>query len=124
MTLEPKKIKYFKSQVELRNWLEKNHDKEKELWIGFYKKGSGKKGITCAEALDEVLCFGWIDGIRKKVDEISFTNRFTPRGPRSKWSKINTENIKRLTKAKLMAPSGLKEVALAKSNGRWYYPVS
>jgi uncharacterized protein YdeI (YjbR/CyaY-like superfamily) len=113
------KIHYFKSQSELRRWLNKNHDSVAELWIGFYKKNSGKIGVTPAEALDEVLCFGWIDGIRKSVDEISYCNRFTPRRAKSIWSKINTQHVQRLTKAGLMMPAGLKAVEDAKSDGRW-----
>ncbi len=113
------KIKFFKNQAALRKWLEANHDKKTELWIGFYKKASKKKGITTAEALDEVLCYGWIDGIRKSIDEISYMNRFTPRRAKSPWSKINKNNVKRLTKAGLMRPAGLKAVHSAKKDGRW-----
>ncbi|WP_413578117.1 YdeI/OmpD-associated family protein [Bdellovibrio sp. HCB290] len=113
------KIHYFKTQSELRTWLTKNHGSVAELWIGFYKKNSGKSGITPAEALDEVLCFGWIDGIRKSVDEISYCNRFTPRRAKSVWSKINTQHVQRLTKAGLMMPAGLKAVEDAKKDGRW-----
>lgn len=112
-------IKYFKSQNEFHKWLQKNHDKASEVWIGFYKKDSGKKGITNQEALDEALCFGWIDGIRKAVDEISYCNRYTPRTARSKWSKINTEHVQRLTKDGLMQPAGLAAVKAAKADGRW-----
>ena len=111
--------RFFKTPADLRSWFEKNHDKAKELWIGFYKKSSGKKAIGYAEALDQALCFGWIDGIKKSVDEISFTNRFTPRKPKSNWSKINTAHVERLIKSDLMMPPGLKEVAKAKEDGRW-----
>ncbi|WP_413587029.1 YdeI/OmpD-associated family protein [Bdellovibrio sp. HCB274] len=113
------KIQYFKTQADLRKWLKKNHDSVAELWIGFYKKNSGKTGVTPAEVLDEMLCFGWIDGIRKSVDEISYCNRFTPRRAKSVWSKINTEHVKRLIKAGLMMPAGLEAVAAAKKDGRW-----
>ncbi|MBO9667633.1 MAG: YdeI/OmpD-associated family protein [Bdellovibrio sp.] len=113
------KIQYFKTQSELRRWLKKNHDTVTDLWIGFYKKNSGKTGITPAEALDEMLCFGWIDGIRKSVDETSYCNRYTPRRAKSVWSKINTEHVKRLTKAGLMMPAGFKAVEDAKKDGRW-----
>lgn len=101
-------VTFFKSPSELRNWLQANHDKAKELWIGFYKKSSGRTGITYAEALDEALCFGWIDGIRKSVDEISYTNRFTPRKPGSIWSMVNIKRAGELAEAGLMHPSGLK----------------
>lgn len=113
------KVQYFKNSTALRRWLEKNGTKAKEIWIGFYKRGSGKVGITYAEALDEALCFGWIDGIRKSVDELSYTNRFTPRAPKGKWSKINTGHIERLTQAGRMMPAGVSEVERAKQDGRW-----
>jgi len=105
------KLKYFKSAADFRAWLEANHTGTMELWLGFYKKDSGKGGITYAEALDEALCFGWIDGIRKRVDELSFTQRFTPRKPKSIWSLINIGHVKRLTKAGRIKPSGLKAFA-------------
>jgi uncharacterized protein YdeI (YjbR/CyaY-like superfamily) len=103
---------YFKSADAFRAWLETNHASVTELWIGFYKKDSGKGGITYAEALDEALCFGWIDGVRKRVDELSFTQRFTPRKSTSVWSLINVGHVKRLTKAGRMKPPGLKAFAL------------
>lgn len=112
-------IKYFKNQLAFRKWLKKNHDKKKEIWIGFYKKDSGKTGINPNEAIDEALCFGWIDGIRKSVDEISYTNRYTPRTTKSKWSKINTENVDRLIKDGLMTSAGLRVIEEAKADGRW-----
>ena len=102
---------YFKSADAFRTWLETNHASVTELWIGFYKKDSGRGGITYAEALDEALCFGWIDGVRKRVDELSFTQRFTPRKPTSVWSLINVGHIKRLTKAGRMRPPGVKAFA-------------
>jgi uncharacterized protein YdeI (YjbR/CyaY-like superfamily) len=101
-------ITYFRSAAEFRRWLEKNHDTAKEVWIGFYKKDSGKTGISYQEALDQALCFGWIDGVRKKVDEISYTNRFSPRTTRSAWSLINIRRVGELTKTGLMAEPGLK----------------
>ena len=117
--MRPKDIRHFKSPANLRKWFEKNHDKVTELWIGFYKKASQKIGTSYAEALDEALCFGWIDGIKQAVDEISFTIRFTPRKAKSVWSKINTEHVERLIKANLMHSAGLKQVEQAKSDGRW-----
>lgn len=110
---------FFKTSADLRTWFKKNHDQSKELWIGFYKKSSAEKAIGYAEALDQALCFGWIDGIKKSIDDVSFANRFAPRKPNSNWSKINTVHIKRLIKSGLMMPSGLKEVARAKKDGRW-----
>lgn len=102
---------HFKSPDAFRAWLETNHARASELWVGIYKKDSGKGGLTYAEALDEALCFGWIDGIRKRVDELSFSQRFTPRTPASVWSLINVGNVKRLTKAGRMKPAGLKAFA-------------
>jgi len=99
---------YFKSPADFRQWLAANHTRVSELWVGFYKKDSGKGGLTYPEALDEALCFGWIDGVRKRVDDLSFTQRFTPRKPRSNWSRININHVARLKKAGRMMPAGLK----------------
>lgn len=107
------KPKFFKTPAALRSWLTKNQSKSKELWIGFYKKASSKKGVTYSEALDQALCFGWIDGIRRKIDDESYTNRFTPRRKKSNWSKINIAHVHRLTKAGLMTTAGMKAFELA-----------
>jgi uncharacterized protein YdeI (YjbR/CyaY-like superfamily) len=101
------KVVHFETQAEFRAWLETHHRSALELWVGFYKKDSGRKGITYAEALDEALCFGWIDGIKKSVDALSYTNRFTPRKARSTWSLINTKRAKELIRGGLMAEAGL-----------------
>ena len=105
------KIKYFKSASGLRRWLEANHARVREIWVGFFKKDSGKTGLTYAEAVDEALCFGWIDGLKKRVDELSYTHRFTPRKPKSNWSRINIQHIERLKKTGRMTPAGLKAYA-------------
>ena len=105
------KPKFFATPAEFREWLEQNHDSASELLIGFHKKASGKKSITYAEALDEALCFGWIDGVRKKLNETSYVQRFTPRKPRSIWSNINVEHVERLKKEGRMHPSGLEAYA-------------
>lgn len=102
------KPRFFKSQAEFRSWLEENHDQAKELLVGFYKKGSGKGGITYSQALDEALCFGWIDGVRKSLDDASYTIRFTPRKPGSIWSAVNIEHVRRLTESRLMKEPGLR----------------
>ena len=99
---------YFESPADLRRWLEGHHDRAPELWIGFYRKGSGSAGITYPEAVDEALCFGWIDGIRKSVDSTRYTNRFTPRKACSNWSLINTRRAAQLEKEGRMAPAGLR----------------
>jgi uncharacterized protein YdeI (YjbR/CyaY-like superfamily) len=105
------KITFFKSANECRRWLERNHHKATELWFGFYKKKSGKRGITYQEALDEALCFGWIDGLKKSVDEDSYTLRFTPRKPKGIWSVVNTKRAEELGKLGRMKPAGLKALA-------------
>jgi uncharacterized protein YdeI (YjbR/CyaY-like superfamily) len=101
-------VKFFKTARSLRAWLERNHDKDRELWIGFYKRSSGKGGITYREALDEALCWGWIDGVRKTIDDVSYTTRFTPRRPKSNWSLVNIERVRELKKRGRMKPSGLE----------------
>ena len=98
---------FFAAPHEFRDWLERNHDIEKELWVGFYKKGSGKPRITWPEAVDQALCFGWIDGVRRSLDGQSYVNRFTPRRPGSVWSAVNIRKVEELTKAGLMRPAGL-----------------
>ena len=99
---------FFKSANELRKWLQRNHGKTSELWIGFYNVKSGKKGVTHKEAVDEALCFGWIDGIRKGLDEESYVNRFTPRKKNSIWSNINTKRINELIKEGKVHQAGLE----------------
>jgi uncharacterized protein YdeI (YjbR/CyaY-like superfamily) len=117
------KIKYFKSAAEFRRWLEVNHARVSELWVGFFKKDSGKGGLTYAEAVDEALCFGWIDGLKKRVDELSYTHRCTPRKPRSNWSRINIQHVERLKKAGRMTPAGLKAYAARESERVGAYSV-
>ena len=109
----------FLSPAEWRRWLAINHDTAKGLWLRFFKKGSGVKSIIYAEALDEALCYGWIDGQLNKYDEDSYLQKFTPRGPKSVWSKRNTEYVKRLVEEGRMKPAGLKQVEMAKADGRW-----
>ena len=99
---------YAKDRKEWREWLEKNHDKETEVWFVFYNKASGKKSVPYSEAVQEALCFGWIDGVVKKHGEGSTIQRFTPRRPKSNWSELNKERARRLIKAKLMTASGMK----------------
>jgi len=99
---------FFPTPSDLRKWFEKNHNKFDELWVGYYKKGTGKPSITWQESVDEALCFGWIDGIRKSIDEESYKIRFTPRRKGSIWSAVNTKRIKELIKLNLVKPSGLK----------------
>jgi uncharacterized protein YdeI (YjbR/CyaY-like superfamily) len=99
---------FFKSAAEFRQWLEANHNRETELVVGFYKKDSGRQSITYPEAVDQALCFGWIDGVRRSIDEHAYSNRFTPRKARSVWSAVNMKHVARLTEQGLMHPAGLK----------------
>ncbi len=99
--------RFFAAPAELRAWFEENHDKLDEQWVGYYKKGSGLPSITWPESVDESLCFGWIDGIRKSIDGRSYKIRFTPRRPGSHWSARNLGRMKRLMKAGLVTEAGL-----------------
>ena len=99
---------FFATAAELRHWLEENHATANELLVGFYRRGSGKPSITWQELVDEELCFGWIDGVRKGIDEVSYSNRITPRKPRSTWSAINIARAKELIALGRMHPAGLK----------------
>jgi uncharacterized protein YdeI (YjbR/CyaY-like superfamily) len=109
----------FPSQADWREWLELNFTLQSGIWMQIYKKGSGIASINYAEALDEALCFGWIDGQVKRGDEKYYLQKFTPRRKRSMWSKRNIENIARLESNGKMAPQGWKEVEAARSDGRW-----
>jgi uncharacterized protein YdeI (YjbR/CyaY-like superfamily) len=99
--------KFFPTQEDFRRWLEENHDRETEIIVGYYNVKSGKGGITWSESVDQALCFGWIDGVRRNIDEESYCNRFTPRRTGSNWSAINIAKIEDLTKKGLMKPSGI-----------------
>jgi uncharacterized protein YdeI (YjbR/CyaY-like superfamily) len=99
---------FFASPAALRRWLQKHHDKRLELWVGFHKKGSGKPSITWPESVDEALCFGWIDGVRKRIDDTSYVIRFTPRKRGSIWSSVNVKRVAELTGAGRMQPAGLR----------------
>ncbi|MFL6505982.1 MAG: YdeI/OmpD-associated family protein [Candidatus Udaeobacter sp.] len=115
------KPKFFRTPADFRTWLEKNHATATELWVGLYKKDSGKPSITWPESVDQALCFGWIDGIRKGVDEISYQIRFTPRRRRSTWSAINVKRAKELVRQKQMRPIGLKAFAARIENKSGVY---
>jgi len=101
-------ILFFRTPEKLRKWFEKNHDRIVEQWIGFYKRDSGKPSITWPESVDEALCFGWIDGLRKSIDAVSYKIRFTPRKPRSIWSSVNSKRAQELKEMGRMHSSGLK----------------
>jgi uncharacterized protein YdeI (YjbR/CyaY-like superfamily) len=125
--VDPKAIRAFKNSAAFEAWLEENHDRATEIFLRIYKKGSGIPSVTNEEAIDAALCWGWIDAIRKAYDDDSFLQRFTPRGPKSRWSEINRSRIERLTRAGRMTPHGQRHVDAAKADGRWdaaYAPPS
>jgi uncharacterized protein YdeI (YjbR/CyaY-like superfamily) len=125
VTVKPSRVKTFKEAEAFYAWLSKHHA-EDEVWIKVHKAGSGLKSITPAEAIDVALCWGWIDGIRKSLDEHSFLQRYTPRRPRSLWSQVNREHVARLTAAGRMTPHGQRQVEAAMADGRWaaaYAPI-
>lgn len=99
---------FFATPAEWRSWLEKHHTQESELLVGFHKRDSGRPSITWPESVDQALCFGWIDGVRRRVDDDSYTIRFTPRKTGSTWSSVNIKRVEELTARGLMKPSGLK----------------
>ncbi len=117
------KVRHFKSSAEFRSWLAKNHAGETELWVGYYKKETGKPSMTWPESVDEALCYGWIDGIRRSVDSESYTIRFTPRRARSTWSAINIRRVGELIAAGRMRAAGLKafEARLAHRSATYSY---
>ena len=117
--VDPKKVHAFKDAASFYKWLAKHHDKEDEVWIKIHKVGSGLKSINPKEAIDVVLCWVWIDGLRKGLDKQSFLQRYSPRGGKSVWSRINVDNVARLIKEKRMTEHGLKHVEAAKADGRW-----
>lgn len=104
--MEPR---FFPTPEAFRDWLERHHDVESELWVGFFKKGTGKPSLTWPESVDEALCYGWIDGIRKRLDDERYVIRFTPRKPGSKWSAVNLRNMERLIAEGRVQPAGLRE---------------
>jgi len=117
--VDPAKVREFTDADAFHRWLGENHDRADELWIKIHKKASGLPSITPVEAIDVCLCWGWIDGIRKGLDETSFLQRYTPRGKKSIWSRINVDNVARLTTEGRMTAHGLKQVEAAKADGRW-----
>ena len=126
ITPDPARIKTFRTEAAFERWLRSNHARETEVWLRIYKRSSDVPSITPAQALDVVLCWGWIDGVRKSFDGESFLQRYTPRRGRSIWSQINREHVARLTAAGRMTPSGQKQVDAAKADGRWeaaYAPI-
>ena len=126
MTPDPKSIRSFASEKALESWLRRNHARASELWLKVHKKDSGRRSVTTAQALDLMLCWGWIDGLRKSFDAHSFLQRYSPRRPKSIWSQVNRGHVARLTKAGRMTPHGRKQIDAAKADGRWqaaYAPI-
>ena len=117
--IDPAKVREFKDAQSFYDWLSAHHQSEDEVWIKTHKVGSGLVSITPKEAIDVVLCWGWIDGVRKGLDEKSFLQRYSPRGKKSIWSKINVDNVARLIAEGRMTEHGLKQVEAAKADGRW-----
>jgi uncharacterized protein YdeI (YjbR/CyaY-like superfamily) len=119
VVVDPDKIREFPDQQAFYDWLANHHASADEVWIRIFKKASGRPTITPVEAIDVILCWGWIDAIKKSWDEISFVQRYCPRRPKSVWSQINKDNVARLVAEGLMTEHGLRHVALAKADGRW-----
>lgn len=119
----PVKATFFRSPEELRKWFAKNHRSAAELWVGFHKVGSGQPGISWPESVDEALCVGWIDGVRKRIDDASYAIRFTPRRPASTWSAVNVRRIEALEDEGRLQPAGRKafEARLAEKSGTYSY---
>ncbi len=127
MVPDPRRIKTFASEDAFETWLASHHDTWPEVWIKVHKKDSGLRSITPQQAIDVCLCWGWIDAIRKSFDERSFLQRYTPRGPKSRWSQINRDNVTRLIEAGRMKPPGQRQIDAAKADGRWdaaYAPMA
>jgi uncharacterized protein YdeI (YjbR/CyaY-like superfamily) len=119
VTVDPNHVHAFADAEAFNTWLARHHDSETEVWIRIYKVKSGTPSITPKEAIDVALCWGWIDAIRKGLDEVSFLQRYTPRGRKSVWSQINVDNVERLITGGRMTEHGLKQVEAAKADGRW-----
>lgn len=113
------KTYYAKTQKDWRNWLEKNHQTEKSIWLIIYKKESGKPSVYYSEAVDEAICFGWIDSKPNKRDEESYYQFFAKRNPKSNWSKVNKGKMEKLLKSGLISRAGLESIEIAKQNGTW-----
>ena len=110
---------YAKDRKTWRKWLEKNHKTSTGVWLVYYKKNSGKTRVEYADAVEEALCFGWIDSTLNPIDEDSFMQLFTPRKPKSGWSKLNKERVERLIEQGLMTPAGMEKIEIAKHHGTW-----
>ena len=119
MTVDPAGVQAFADADAFHGWLKSNHDAAPEVWIRVFKVGSGTPSVSWKEAIPVAIAWGWIDGVRKSLDDVSFLQRFTPRGPKSSWSEINVAHAERMIADGTMQPSGLKPVEAAKADGRW-----
>lgn len=119
MMVDPKRVREFKHAAAFHSWLKQNYADEPEVWIRVFKAASGTASITWKDAIPVALAWGWIDGVRKSLDEVSFLQRFTPRGPKSSWSEINVAHAERMIADGTMQPSGLTHVEAARTDGRW-----
>ncbi len=117
--VDPDKVREFRDPESFYAWLGQHHATETEVWIKVHKVGSGLPSITPKQAIDVVLCFGWIDAVRKSLDDMSYLQRYTPRGKKSIWSQINVDNVARLIAEGRMTEHGLREVEAARADGRW-----
>ena len=112
---------FYATPADWRAWLEAHHADAREHWVGFHKRASGRPSMTWAESVDQALCFGWIDGIRKRVDDERYMIRFTPRTPSSRWSRVNVARVAALTEAGLMHPAGLRAFEARTAEGTYSY---
>lgn len=117
--VDPRKVHAFETADAIEAWLRRHHARESEVWIQLHKKASGLPSISPKEAIDVALCWGWIDAVRKALDATSYLQRYTPRTPKSIWSRINVANVERLVREGRMTEHGLRQVELAKADGRW-----
>jgi len=121
MALHTSKPIYFASAEEFRAWLEAHHESAAELWVGFHKRKTGRPSLTWVESVQQALCYGWIDGVRKRIDDDSYTIRFSPRKPGSIWSAVNVRHVEALTAAGRMRPSGLRAYEARRANKAGIY---
>jgi uncharacterized protein YdeI (YjbR/CyaY-like superfamily) len=119
VTVDADKVHEFVDEASFSRWLARHHDKETEVWIRIHKVGSGLASITPKQAIDVALCWGWIDAVRKGLDDTSYLQRYTPRRGKSIWSQVNVANVARLIREGRMTPHGLAQVEAAKADGRW-----
>ena len=118
------KTLHVTNREDWRQWLKKNHDKEREVWLIFYKKHTGKPGVPYDDAVEEALCFGWIDSIIKRIDDEKFSRKFTPRKPGSKWSELNKKRVEKMIQQGRMTEAGLALIKAAKKSGKWEQVIS